>query len=139
MLTKTSEYALHALVYLAQNQHEWPVPVHEIAKKTGIPPRYLSKVLRDLTRVGILNSTRGKLGGFEPARPLDEISLLETVSLFEPLEQKRCPFGKPECSDENPCQLHEQWSSLLQERKQLLIASSLKTLVDGAENGKAGQ
>lgn len=134
MLTKTSEYALRALVYLAQHPEHWPIPVHKIAAGTGIPPRYLSKVLRDLTRVGVLSSTRGKLGGFEPARPLDEISLIETISLFEPLEQKRCPFGKPECSEENPCHLHNRWNALLQERKRLLTASSLQTLVEG--NGK---
>ncbi len=50
MLSRTSEYALRALIHLAEHQTEWPIAGSRIAAAAGVPSKYLSKILGDLVR-----------------------------------------------------------------------------------------
>jgi Rrf2 family protein len=113
-MTKSSEYALQALVFLAQNQDRWPIPGREIAKGVGIPAKYLQKILGDLTRTGVLESSPGRTGGFRLNRPSGRISLLEVLTPFERFQSGHCPFGNAVCSDRNPCQAHHQWKKVVE-------------------------
>ena len=70
MLSSTAEYALRAVLYVAQHAAGGPVRVSEIASALKLPQNYLSKILHELTKSGILVSTRGKHGGFQLARLL---------------------------------------------------------------------
>ncbi len=114
MLTRTSEYALRALIHLAQHQQDWPIPGNQIAAQTGIPPKYLSAVLSTLVRAGVLTSARGKSGGFGMARSPKETYLFEVLESFEPdlLPNRPCPFGKTVCSDDDPCLGHDDWKMI---------------------------
>lgn len=114
MLTRTSEYALRALIHLAQHQQDWPIPGNQIAAQTGIPPKYLSAVLSTLVRAGVLTSARGKSGGFSMARSPKETYLFEVLESFEPvlLPNRPCPFGKTVCSDDDPCLGHDDWKMI---------------------------
>lgn len=110
MLTLTSEYAIHAMLHLCRLRDQGPCLARNIAAAGDIPPKYLSRVLRDLVRAGLLCSSRGAGGGFRLARRAEEISLEEIVSPFQPSRLRtKCPFGGRECSDEDPCALHERW------------------------------
>lgn len=120
MLTRTSEYALRALVHLAKMGEDHPIPGREIAQATGVSPKYLSKVLGDLVRVRVLESTRGKFGGFRLAKPADQTTLMHVLQPFEQFEQRNCPFGNQECSDANPCSAHEQWQAVLETTRHFL-------------------
>lgn len=113
VLSRTSEYALRALIHLAQRVDDWPLTGKVIAEEAGIPPKYLSKVLGDLVRAGVLTSTRGLGGGFRMARPPEEISLLEVLAPFELFDLRRCPFGNKECGGKNPCLAHDQWKRVV--------------------------
>ena len=64
MLSVTGEYALRAMVYLARNSESWPISGPRIAEAAGVPRKYLSSILADLVRSGLLEGTRGKSGGF---------------------------------------------------------------------------
>jgi len=110
----TGEYALRAMVCLARNKEEWPISGPRIAEEAGIPSRYLSAILADLVRAGLLEGTRGKGGGFRLTRAAKRISLAEIVRSFEPIssQRKSCPFGNTVCSDEDPCRAHEQWKHI---------------------------
>ena len=109
----TSEYALRALIHVAHNSHKGPVLAREIADDTGIPGNYLSKILRELVRAGILDSTRGIGGGFRLLRPTSELRLADILGPFEnSLQKDRCPFGNKECSDDHPCPAHDHWRPL---------------------------
>lgn len=111
MLTRTGEYALQAMVYLAQNENDWPLPGPRIAKETGIPQKYLSAILAALVRNGVLNSARGRNGGFDLVRPAKSTLLLDVLTPFEPVlaDRRPCPFGNAVCSDEDPCVGHHRW------------------------------
>ena len=111
MVSLTGEYALRAMVYLAQRSDEWPIPGRTIAADTGIPRKYLSSILSVLVRSKVLNASRGLGGGFSMARPAREIKLLEVLASFEQaLSNKRsCPFDNGECDEDDPCPAHDRW------------------------------
>src|SRR5262249_47761223 len=104
----TAQYALRALVYIAGQDPDRPVLAREIAQRTGVPLHYLSRILRDAVRHGLLDSTRGVGGGFRLARPPKKVALIDVLMPFDDiLARARCPFGQPRCSDHHPCGFHE--------------------------------
>jgi Rrf2 family protein len=114
MLSLTSQYALRALIYLARHECAWPITGQRIAEESAIPAKYLSKVLGELVRFGLLESTRGKHGGFRMVKSADETSLFDVLSPFESFEWRFCPFGNKQCSDDQPCRVHEHWQKILE-------------------------
>ncbi len=93
MLSQTVEYALRAVVHLA-NVAPDPATTDQIAKITRVPKAYLSKVLQSLVRGGIVHSQRGLGGGMTLARPASQMTLLDVVNAVEPIQRIRtCPLG----------------------------------------------
>jgi len=110
MLSQTSEYALRAVVYLAERDNDQPVRVETIGAALGIPANYLSKTLNVLVRRKILASMRGPTGGFRLAVRPDQLMLLKVVEPFDPIVQRRhCLLGRKECSDRTACAAHDAW------------------------------
>lgn len=133
MLSITAQYALRAMVYIAAHGAERAVGAKEIAAKTGVPAQYLSRILRDAVRHGLLKSARGVGGGFRLARPVQRIRLLDVLAPFEPtLTRTRCPFGQPRCSDDRPCGFHSSWKPVATAMRRMLEETTL------AEVGPAG-
>ncbi len=96
MFSQTVEYALRAVVYLAQHYDGGPVDSGRIAAATQVPPSYLAKIMQDLARTEILNSKRGVGGGFELSRSPDDLSILDVVNAVEPLQRiTGCPLSLP--------------------------------------------
>ncbi len=128
MISLTGEYALRAMIYLAQHREEWPICGPRIAKEAGIPRKYLSAILADLVRAGLLDGIRGKSGGFRLTRPAKEIRLTEVVRPFEPVifHRRRCPFGNVTCSDEEPCGAHERWKGVKAALERFLTETTLQ-------------
>ena len=125
MLSLTSEYALRAMIHLAQRAEEWPITGKQIAKESGIPAKYLSKVLGDLVRAGVLESARGIGGGFRMVRPPRKVALYDILAPFEPLQHRRCPFGNQLCGDDNPCLAHDRWKKVVETEKGFLKRTSI--------------
>ena len=105
MISQTTEYALRAVVFLAQHADEsWTT--RQVAKATAVPAGYLSKVLQGLTRYGIVASQRGRTGGFKLARSPKRLTILQVVNAVEPLQRfKKCPLGF-KTHGTNLCSLH---------------------------------
>ena len=134
MITTTSEYALRALIHIARRSDNEPVLAREIAADTGIPNNYLSKILRELVRVGILGSTRGIGGGFRMLRPASELHLADLLTPFESsLQKDRCPFGHNECSDDHPCAAHEHWRPLREAYIHFMDRTTLEQIAAGED------
>lgn len=118
MLTQTAEYALRAIVHLAEEYPEGPTRVGDIADALGVPRNYLSKILHALVKAEVCTSTRGPHGGFALVRPPSEIPLIDVVGLFDPYlagESSPCLLGRETCSDEDPCSAHEHWGKVRRE------------------------
>ncbi len=125
MLSRTSEYALRAMIHLAQHVDEWPIATQWIAEGAGVPAKYLAKIMGDLVRAGVLESTRGLGGGFRMARSPKEVSLLDVLTPFELFQPRRCPFGNKECGDDNPCLAHDRWKKVIETEQDFFRTTSV--------------
>ncbi len=105
MISQTSEYALRAVVYIA-SVGGGPAIAQEISAATRVPHGYLSKVLRQLARAGILAAQRGIGGGFMLARQPEDISITDILRAVDSgMERiRKCPLGID--SHRNLCELH---------------------------------
>jgi Rrf2 family protein len=82
-LSRTVEYALHAILQLARSTSGGPVPSSKLAAVGVMPERFLLQVLRLLVTHGLLRSTRGVDGGYTLARDPREITLLDVIEAVE--------------------------------------------------------
>lgn len=116
ILSRTGEYALRAVLFLARHVDRGPTRVEDISRSISVPRNYLSKILHELGRAGVLTSSRGPRGGFVLARPANDLTLEEIIGHFDPLDDRRqCVLGREGgCSDSDPCAAHGRWSELSQ-------------------------
>jgi Rrf2 family nitric oxide-sensitive transcriptional repressor len=93
MFSQTVEYALRAVVHLA-DQAPRPRTTEQIAAATRVPKAYLSKVLQNLRRAGVIRSRRGSGGGMTLVKAPDQLTILEVVNAVEPVGRiQTCPLG----------------------------------------------
>jgi Rrf2 family protein len=93
MLSRTAEYALRAVVYLASHT-EGSKSADHLALATKVPRRYLYKVLQDLVHGKLLRSQPGPGGGYSLLETPCDITILDVVNAVAPLERIRCcPLG----------------------------------------------
>lgn len=106
LLSDAAEYALRAVVWLAQRPGE-PQKVRELAEGTHAAPGYLVKVLQSLTKAGILSAQRGSRGGFTLERDPTTLTVLEVINAVDPLERiLTCPLGL-ESHGTHLCPMHK--------------------------------
>jgi Rrf2 family protein len=92
MISQTAEYALRAIVYLADQGEARTT--QEIAAATLVPASYLSKVMQALSRARVVRSQRGLHGGFTLAKEPDELSVWDVIEAVDPIQRIRtCPLG----------------------------------------------
>jgi Rrf2 family protein len=104
MLSRTAEYALRAIVWLADHP-ESSVTGQAIAAATQVPPDYLAKVMQGLVRAGLVEAQRGKNGGFSLASTPEDVTILDVINAVEPVRRIRsCPLGL--AGHEALCPLH---------------------------------
>ena len=93
MLSRTVEYALRVIVYLASRSGE-PAVTRDIALATRVPEGYLSKVLQGLSKSGLVRSQRGLHGGSILGRPQTEMSVYDVIQSVDPIVRiSTCPLG----------------------------------------------
>ncbi|MCI0433557.1 MAG: Rrf2 family transcriptional regulator [Gemmatimonadetes bacterium] len=111
MLSRTSEYALRAVLLLARPTDGRLRAADSIAETLGVPRNYLSKVMNRLTRRGVLESVRGPGGGFRLARRPDEIAVADIVTEFDTRDSLSvCVLSDRACNASSPCEAHECWT-----------------------------
>ena len=130
MFNKETEYALRSMVYIqAQNLKGRKPGVDEIARTTEAPRHFTAKILHRLVRSGFLQSAKGKGGGFFIDREKPSLSIYEVVTAVE--GQKifsGCVFGLNNCSNENPCPLHNRYKPIRDSLGELLLAETVLSL-----------
>jgi Rrf2 family protein len=121
---------MQAVIYLARHNAA-PVLSRRIAEELGIPQHFLAKILQDLTRRGLLQSFKGRGGGFQLARSASAIRLLDVVEAIDGREFiDGCVLGLPECSTESACLVHSQWSLIKARIMTMLGEKSLDELIE---------
>jgi Rrf2 family protein len=131
ILSQTAEYALRALTLLAQ-EPTGRCDAGALAARVNVPQNYLSKILAQLVREGVVSSTRGKGGGFALGRRAESIMIYEIVAPFERLGAgPRCLLGQVVCSGRQPCPAHHDWSRLVDDLTRFLRRTTLARLAAG--------
>lgn len=114
IFSKTCEYGIRAVFFIAKvTASGRRVGIKEIAHAIDSPEFFLAKILQDLSRKKIISSTKGPNGGFyleleSLSRPLsDVVEAIDGNALFI-----GCALGLKECSEINPCPLHEEFKAI---------------------------
>ena len=137
ILSRTSQYAVQALIYMATQSAATPVLNKDIAAKLGVPAPYLAKILQSLAKGNLLFSFRGRLGGFCLRDSGEQITLMEILLLTEgPAFTESCLLGLKKCSDETACPLHFRWIAVKKKILDLLQDTTLEKLAKAVESGK---
>jgi Rrf2 family protein len=130
MFTKETEYALRALVYIQWCNTIGKRPgVDEISAETGSPRFFMAKILQRLSKAGLINSQKGKGGGFyfdETNPPLPIKNLVLAIEGDKTFTQ--CGFGLPHCNHLNPCPMHDKYAPIRQAINDLMTGETIQTL-----------
>ena len=112
MLSKRSQYALKALSYLTEKYQDGPVLISEIARKKKIPLKFLENILLELKKAGVLESKKGKGGGYYFAVPPSQVPMAKIMRLLDgPIALLPCVslnfYERCKNCDEKSCGLHD--------------------------------
>jgi Rrf2 family transcriptional regulator, iron-sulfur cluster assembly transcription factor len=138
VISSTSDYALRAVLVLAQAESGSPMRADEIARATGSPANYLAKTLNALAKAGIVASARGPRGGFVLAVAADELTLAHIVDCFdEARPNTRCLLGTRQCDARHPCRAHDRWTGVQAARRAALADTTVADLLMGSEGARS--
>lgn len=132
MLSKKSQYAFKALAYLTEKFNQGPVLISEISTKKRVPLKFLENILLELKKAGILESKKGKGGGYFLKKDPAQVKVANIVRLVNgPIAMLPCVslyfYKRCENCDETSCGLHD---IMLQVRDNTLAILENKTLRD---------
>jgi Rrf2 family protein len=130
MISQTVRYALNILGFLVRHRGS-RVRGEDIAGETGVPANYLSKILNQLRKQGIVEAGKGWGGGFELRTEALERPIQDILVMFEGIERgsrNDCLFGLPQCDATHPCPLHAYWEPIRTRHQQMLTDVRIKDL-----------
>lgn len=129
MISKTCQYAVRALVYIANQRTDEYISIKEIAEDNDLSYFFLGKIMNTLSQKAIVATFRGPRGGVKLARPAEDISLFDIVQAIDgPDFQNFCFIGLPQCDEEHSCPVHEWWSGIREEYVKMLSGRTLKNI-----------
>lgn len=137
ILSRTSQYAIQALIYIATQPRGEPVLNREVAEHLGVPSAYLAKIMQNLCKGNLLNSFRGRLGGFCLRENAEKTDLMQVLLLTEGAGfTDDCVLGLKVCSDETACPMHVRWKPIKEKIVHLLHEQTLEKLAIAVQSGK---
>ena len=126
-----TKYAIRAVCHLAHQEPGSRSQAREISEALSIPQAFLSKILQDLTKKGLLSSTKGPTGGFELNCSPTETSLYTLVRAVEgPRPEGDCLLGLSLCADETKCPIHDTWKEICGSFRDSMKGISLMDVVE---------
>jgi len=138
MFSTSCQYGLQGILYIAmESSKDKNVGLIEIAENQEIPRHFLSKILQQLVKAGLLESMKGPNGGFKLSKKPEKITLLQVIKAIDGLEVfTQCGIGFKKCSDEYPCPIHHDFKIVRDKVFELFKEKTLKELVYEAEHGE---
>jgi Rrf2 family protein len=138
MLSHKAQYAFRALTYLVNKYDEGPVLISEIARKKKIPLKFLENILLELKHAGILESKKGKGGGYYIKENPSKTSVASIVRIVDgPISLVPCVslyfYQKCKNCDERNCGLHDIMEKVRDATLKILENRTLKDLASGIE------
>jgi Rrf2 family protein len=139
MLSRRTQYAFRALTYLVDKYQQGPVLISEIAEKKSIPLKFLENILLELKNASILDSKKGKGGGYFINKPPAETSIAAVIRIVDgPIAMLPCVslyfYEKCKNCDEHNCGLHGMMEEVRDATLGILENRTLQDLVPGKED-----
>ena len=131
MLSKKSKYALKAMLVLAKEWGNGPMLISEIAEREGIPRKFLELILLELKNNGILQSKKGKGGGYFLSRPPHTVTFGSVLRILDgplaplPCVSKSSYMRCEECRDERLCGIRIVMKDVREATAKILDSTSL--------------
>lgn len=132
MFSKTCEYAIRAVIFIAQQTKEGSrIGIKDIAKGIDSPEYFIAKILQDLSRKGYVQSAKGPTGGFF----LNDENLNQSLSeIVREMDGDKiftgCALGLKECSETHPCPVHNEFKYIRKQLKNMLENSRIVDFLD---------
>lgn len=141
-LSKRTQYSLRALYALARNHGRGPTLIATLAHEEAIPKKFLEQILLALKNAGLVDSKKGKGGGYTLARPPAQITLASVIRMIEgPLAPLPCAsetrFRKcEECVDIETCGTRIVMRDVRDAVARILDSTTLANVCDRVDSAK---
>jgi Rrf2 family protein len=123
-ITRQADYAVRAVLYLAQLGPGARASTAQIAREQRIPLTFLAKIVSQLSAAGVVRATRGAHGGVALARAPEEVNLLEIVEAIDgPVMLSECTVNPETCTLSDDCVVRSVWC----EARSLLVSRLAQT------------
>ncbi len=132
-LNTRGRYAVMAMADLARQGGDAAVPLSQISERQRITVAYLEQLFQQLRRAGLVDSARGRSGGYKLGRPARDITVAEVMAAVdEGVRMTRCAgsMGEP-CMAGERCLTHDLWAALGAEIEAFLTRISLDDVING--------
>jgi Rrf2 family protein len=143
VISNKAKYAFRALLAVAAAPEGEALTSAEIARRYGIPHKFLEQILLDLKKAGILDSRRGKSGGYVMLRPADTVSFGEVLRIFEgPLAPLPCLSRQSyrRCVSEAACEIRREFGRAYDASRRVLDERTIAdALANAAYHGSGGE
>ncbi|MBI4516342.1 MAG: Rrf2 family transcriptional regulator [Deltaproteobacteria bacterium] len=127
-VSRKVDYALRAIIYLSVQRTDQPASVKEIAARRRVPQKFLEKIIKDLTRAGLVVPHRGSHGGYTLSRPAEQITFRDVIEAIEgPISLNVCVTEQRDCSVLASCNMQRIWQ---EGQRRMLEFFSDTTLAD---------
>lgn len=136
MLSKKTKYGIKALTFLATQNKDCPVQISAIAESENISVKFLERILLELRKAGVLDSKKGKGGGYFLAKTPQNIAMTEVIRTLEgPIAMVPCVslnfYEKcDDCVDEKTCAVSKLMIQVRDKTLEVFKNTSLKDLID---------
>jgi Rrf2 family transcriptional regulator, iron-sulfur cluster assembly transcription factor len=136
ILSKSFGYALRGILYIAKLQQEnRRIQIDEIAKSLSVPKHFLGKIMQQIVKAGLLQSTKGPYGGFSLSGDTLNTSLMKLLDITDGTDQfKMCVLKLKYCNGNNPCPLHHEMEQL---REKFFSVFNDTTIADLVRNSNS--
>ncbi len=113
IVSAKGRYALRVMIALAARGKSGPVPLKELSAKESIPHKFLEQIMAELVKAGLVESSRGKNGGYSLTRPPEECTAADILRVTETsLAAAECTAGSGDCPRAGVCPTLPIWRAL---------------------------
>lgn len=128
-LSNTSQYAIRILAYIADKKNTQLINALELADALCMSYKFLTKIMAELVKAGLVTSIRGREGGYKLNRPASEIMVEDVLKLFnDSIKDEQCVLGIGFCNGMCKCALHDQWMEPKLLMQKMFRGSSLQDI-----------
>jgi Rrf2 family nitric oxide-sensitive transcriptional repressor len=130
MFSQTAEYALRAVVWLAQHADDCPVGNQTIADGTQVSVSYLAKIMQALAKANVVSSRRGAGGGFELMSEASDLTVLDVINAVDPIRRlDDCPL-RLKTHKTTRCPMHASLDEAVERVAEVLSSYTIAVLLN---------